>query len=90
MIVCLCEGVSAREIQEAVAKGASCLEEVSKACSAGLGCGSCHDQIQDIILTQKSVASAALCAIGQAQTPLKRGNLGQGVPYVRIIEKNSY
>lgn len=63
MIVCLCEGVSCREIESAAQKGACSVEEVTLICSAGQGCGSCHEQILEIISLQKIVAPKEPCDI---------------------------
>jgi len=45
MYVCLCHGVTDREILETIADGASSLEEVSYCTRAGTRCGSCVPQI---------------------------------------------
>jgi bacterioferritin-associated ferredoxin len=46
MIVCLCRGVSDRQIIEAVRCGARSLDEVSRRCDgAGGDCGSCQEDI---------------------------------------------
>ena len=41
MYVCLCNGVTERDIHEAIAEGASTLEEVAYCTGAGTRCGSC-------------------------------------------------
>jgi bacterioferritin-associated ferredoxin len=46
MIVCLCRGVSDRQIVEAVHDGARSLDDVARRCDgAGTDCGSCRADI---------------------------------------------
>jgi len=48
MIVCLCRGVSDRQIVEAVRCGARSLDDVARRCDgAGTDCGSCRAHIED-------------------------------------------
>jgi len=63
MIICLCEGVSSREIAVHVKNGATTLEELAQKCSAGIGCGSCHEQILEIIAKTKSLEEPKPCDI---------------------------
>jgi bacterioferritin-associated ferredoxin len=49
VIVCLCRGVSDRQVRLAVLTGASTLRQVVQACDAGRGCGACHEMIRDMI-----------------------------------------
>jgi bacterioferritin-associated ferredoxin len=49
MLVCLCRGVSDREVQRAILRGASTLKEVARACGAGLDCGSCRDLLRSLL-----------------------------------------
>jgi len=48
-IVCYCNSVTNGMIKDAVDKGASTLEEVQEATSAGTVCGRCCDNIQNLI-----------------------------------------
>ena len=48
-IVCYCNKVTNAMIKDAVNKGASTLEEVQEATSAGTVCGKCRDNIQNLI-----------------------------------------
>lgn len=41
MYVCLCNGVTEKDIQQAIAQGASSVEEVMRRTGAGTGCGTC-------------------------------------------------
>lgn len=49
MIVCICRGVSDRQVRLAVLTGASTLRDVAVSCNAGRGCGACHEMIRDMI-----------------------------------------
>lgn len=46
MILCLCRGVSEREVADAVARGATTVAEVRRQCGAGTDCGSCVAEIK--------------------------------------------
>ena len=49
-LICTCFFVSERTIeQEIQARGLTTVAEVTKACNAGAGCGSCHQLIQEIL-----------------------------------------
>jgi bacterioferritin-associated ferredoxin len=47
MILCLCRGVTDREVAEAVERGASTVSEVRRACGAGTECGTCLADIRE-------------------------------------------
>ena len=48
MIVCLCEGLSDREIRRTCLGGARTLDEISNRCGAGTHCGTCKDSLRKI------------------------------------------
>ena len=50
MIICSCERVSDAEIREAIAEGASSVDDVSDICGAGLACKACHGAIADVLV----------------------------------------
>ncbi|HET9527283.1 MAG TPA: (2Fe-2S)-binding protein, partial [Pyrinomonadaceae bacterium] len=51
-LICTCFFVSERTIERAIqAGGLTTVTEVTKACNAGGGCGSCHQLIQEILET---------------------------------------
>jgi bacterioferritin-associated ferredoxin len=59
MIVCLCRGVTERELIEASRNGAASIEEVARSCSgAGLDCGTCQPVIADIIASARTDTAA--------------------------------
>jgi nitrite reductase (NADH) large subunit len=48
MILCLCRGVSEREVADAIRGGARTLEDVKRRCTgAGGSCGACRPLIED-------------------------------------------
>ncbi len=51
-LICTCFFVSERTIEREInSRGLTTVAEVTKACNAGGGCGSCHQLIQEILLT---------------------------------------
>lgn len=51
-LICTCFFVSERTIENEIATGAlQTVAEVTRACNAGGGCGSCHQLIQEILDT---------------------------------------
>jgi bacterioferritin-associated ferredoxin len=47
MILCICRGISERDIREAVRCGARTIDDVSRSCDgAGGDCGSCRARIE--------------------------------------------
>lgn len=57
MYVCLCMGVTDREIRAAISEGASSVEEVAFCTGAGTRCGSCLPTV-DGMLTEAAEAEA--------------------------------
>lgn len=51
MVLCLCRGVTDREVAEAVQRGASTVAEVRRACGAGMECGTCLADIREHLAT---------------------------------------
>jgi bacterioferritin-associated ferredoxin len=49
VIVCLCKGVSDRDIRAARAAGAETVSDVAAATGAGNGCGCCHGTIARVL-----------------------------------------
>jgi len=59
MILCICRGVSEREVAEVVAQGAASVAEVRRACGAGGDCGSCVGDIRAQLGTARACSRAA-------------------------------
>jgi bacterioferritin-associated ferredoxin len=66
MFVCHCRAVTDGEIREAIAAGACDLEEVGRACGAGITCGGCCPLIQELLAErgQHAEPAPALTAAG--------------------------
>ncbi len=48
-IICACMGVTREAIEEAVKDGATTYDEVQDKTDAGLGCGGCEEEVQEVI-----------------------------------------
>ena len=60
MIVCLCKGVSDREIEQLIDDGASSVSEVAQRTEAGTDCGSCACDIRNMIAQRRCANRASL------------------------------
>lgn len=49
MIVCICHRVSERDIDSAVAEGASSLRQLNQRLRVGTGCGACVEHVRDCL-----------------------------------------
>jgi bacterioferritin-associated ferredoxin len=49
MYVCVCRGITDRQVETAIDEGADTREKVTATCGAGGGCGGCHDMIEGMI-----------------------------------------
>lgn len=49
MIVCICEGISDREIQARISAGDSTVHQLKQSCGAGSDCGSCMLQLRELL-----------------------------------------
>lgn len=67
MIVCLCEGVSDKEVRMAIAEGASTLKAIGSVCGAGTGCRLCRPYLRQMLQFEKVLAKAKLCDSLSAQ-----------------------
>jgi bacterioferritin-associated ferredoxin len=63
MFVCLCRGVTAREVARAVKCGACTSKQVASMCGAGSDCGRCRPTVRSII------ASAVAHAVASDMAP---------------------
>ena len=64
MYVCHCNAVSDRTVDAAIASGASTVSEITARCSAGGGCGGCHELLETLLevtatATQREPAAAS-------------------------------
>ncbi len=59
MIVCLCEGVTSREIDAAIRAGATTVRSVARTTGAGTNCGSCACDLKAMLRCRGSELPAA-------------------------------
>ena len=59
MILCLCRGVSEREVAAVVERGAITLADVRRQCGAGTDCGSCVADIKAVLSDLRTCPRAA-------------------------------
>lgn len=57
MYVCVCRGITDRDIRKAISEGANSVSDVAQMIGAGTGCGSCHDFTQELIHEARSLES---------------------------------
>lgn len=53
-IICPCTGITARDIMDAVNNGASTVEDIEAATSAGTVCGACIQDIETLLAKLKT------------------------------------
>lgn len=49
MVVCLCNGISEKQVRRAIDRGAATRPQVTSSCGAGGACGGCHRTIREMI-----------------------------------------
>jgi len=49
MIVCVCEGVSDRDVRAAATRGAENLDAIRRDCRAGGDCGMCRPELRKLL-----------------------------------------
>ena len=59
MIVCVCRGVSERQVEAVVAEGATTVDQVARACRAGTDCGACRFMVAEIVEAARGAACPA-------------------------------
>jgi bacterioferritin-associated ferredoxin len=66
LLVCHCRKVCDRTIRECVERGARTLEEIGRACQAGMGCGGCIPTIDALIAGEP--ADEGVISLGKARS----------------------
>lgn len=59
MYVCLCTGVTDKQIRKTLSEGACTVEEVMLCTGAGTRCGSCRSSIAELVLDHEDEAEEA-------------------------------
>jgi bacterioferritin-associated ferredoxin len=49
MYVCICKSISDSDIEQMVRNGAHTADEIEQRCGAGGDCGTCRDEIGDLV-----------------------------------------
>jgi bacterioferritin-associated ferredoxin len=49
MYVCLCNGITERQVRECARRGASSLEQLGVELGVGMGCGRCRDSAEELL-----------------------------------------
>jgi bacterioferritin-associated ferredoxin len=62
MIVCLCRGVPEAAVGAVIDAGASSLDDISAACTAGADCGGCHESLLDMLAGRARAGRCGLLA----------------------------
>lgn len=62
MIVCLCHPTSDRELDAIIDDGARTVEEISRRCGAGTGCGACVGELRERLQAKGGTACNRDCA----------------------------
>lgn len=73
MIVCLCEGISDKEVRRCIVAGACSLRQIRKACGAGSGCGLCRPFLRQMIEIHGAIEKIKEPAISLANKGAKLG-----------------
>jgi bacterioferritin-associated ferredoxin len=59
MILCICQGVSDRDVTAAVERGATTVSDVRRQCGAGTDCGACVADIKALLADARPCSRAA-------------------------------
>ncbi|MBT8144157.1 MAG: (2Fe-2S)-binding protein [Gammaproteobacteria bacterium] len=62
MIVCVCKQVSESQVREALRKGHSSVDEISRCLGVGTGCGTCLEYAQELIENDSEQRCNPICA----------------------------
>jgi bacterioferritin-associated ferredoxin len=52
VIVCMCHPTSDRDVDAIIDDGARTVEEISRRCGAGTGCGACVDELRERLVAK--------------------------------------
>ncbi|HEY5944829.1 MAG TPA: (2Fe-2S)-binding protein [Kofleriaceae bacterium] len=62
MIVCMCHPTSDRDVDAIIDDGARTVEEISRRCGAGTGCGACVDELRERLVAKGASGCGRDCA----------------------------
>jgi bacterioferritin-associated ferredoxin len=66
MIVCICRGVSDRDVRSAIENGAGCVETLAR-CGIGGDCRGCEDTLIDMIGESAGENACSSCCASRKQ-----------------------
>ncbi|HUP62795.1 MAG TPA: (2Fe-2S)-binding protein [Thermoanaerobaculia bacterium] len=66
MIVCICRGVSDKQVEKAIDNGASTLRDLQR-CGIGDQCGSCHNSLRAMLARTAAASEAQPCPACSAE-----------------------
>jgi bacterioferritin-associated ferredoxin len=70
MIVCMCHPTSDRELDAIIDDGARTVEEISRRCGAGSGCGACLGELRERLETKGASGCSRDCAADHTSSGL--------------------
>jgi bacterioferritin-associated ferredoxin len=72
MYVCLCEGITHRDIEAARRRGARTPDDLGAMCGAGTGCGGCREMLAELLAAGDEACNSDDSAPGEAATRAAR------------------
>jgi assimilatory nitrate reductase catalytic subunit len=63
MIVCICAGISERELRAVIADGATTMKQIERRCGAGSGCGACRPLVRECLRECRAACRAELTQV---------------------------
>jgi bacterioferritin-associated ferredoxin len=60
MLVCICKGLSERQVLSTIESGARTVEEIGRRCGAGTDCGTCEGALEAMLETGTLVRASRL------------------------------
>jgi bacterioferritin-associated ferredoxin len=67
MLVCHCQGLSDRDVRQAVRSGARSRGQVTRSCGAGGRCGGCRPLIEEILADELSADASGVLELAPAR-----------------------
>ena len=61
MIVCMCHPTSDRDVDAIIDDGARTVEEISRRCGAGTGCGACIEELRERLVAKGAAGCGRDC-----------------------------
>lgn len=68
MYVCICQGVTEKDLQKAAKQGACSLQDVKQMTGCATGCGSCADMALEVLQTYHNKSTPDFLKILQPET----------------------